>query len=131
LNGGGAGGYLIYNNTRTSVTNIAGLENGRNVDESAYNSDEKTKSGVGASDRFLENGNYFKLRNAQVSYSIGDAGRYVKNLTVFVGASNLFVSTKFTGFDPEVNIDKNNGGYPSRSIEYIPYPDAADDHVSV
>jgi iron complex outermembrane receptor protein len=39
-----------------------------------------------------------------------------------VGVSNLFVLTKFSGFDPEVNIDKNNGGYPSRSIEYIPYP---------
>jgi iron complex outermembrane receptor protein len=122
LNGGGAGGYKIYNNTRTSVTNISGLAQGRNVDEAAYNSDEKTASGVGASDRFLEDGGYFKLRNATISYAIGDAGRYVKNLSVFVSGTNLFVSTKFTGFDPEVNIDKNNGGYPSRSIEYIPYP---------
>ena len=122
LNGGGAGGYMIYNNTRTSVTNISGLAQGRNVDEAAYNSDEKTASGVGASDRFLESGNYFKMRNATISYSIGDAGRYVKNLSVFVSGTNLFVSTKFTGFDPEVNIDKNNSGYPSRSIEYIPYP---------
>ncbi len=122
LNAGGAGGYLIYNNTRTSVTNISGIVQGRNIDQAAFESAEKPSSGVGASDRFLENGNYFKLRNATISYSIGDAGRYVKNLSVFVSGTNLFVSSKFTGFDPEVNIDKNNGGYPSRSIEYIPYP---------
>ena len=122
LNGGGAGGYVIYNNTRTSVTNISGIIQGRNIDKAAFDSDEKPSSGVGASDRFLESGNYFKMRNATISYNIGEAGKYVKNLSVFVSGTNLFVSTKFTGFDPEVNIDKNNAGYPSRSIEYIPYP---------
>jgi len=49
-------------------------------------------------------------------------GKYVKNLNVFAGGTNLFVITKFTGFDPEVNVDKNNNGYPSRNIEYVPYP---------
>jgi len=43
-------------------------------------------------------------------------------LNAFVSGTNLFVITKFTGFDPEVNVDKSSGGYPSRSIEYIPYP---------
>jgi iron complex outermembrane receptor protein len=43
---------------------------------------------------------------------------------VFVNANNLFVITKFSGFDPEVNIDKSQGATPSRSIEYIPYPTA-------
>ena len=63
-----------------------------------------------ASTRFLEKGNYFKLRNATISYNVGNAGKYVKNLNVFVTGSNLFVITKFTGFDPEVNIDKQNSG---------------------
>lgn len=122
INGGGAGGYLIYNNTRTNITNIAGILQGRNIDQAAYNSGEGAGSGVGASSRFLESGNYFKLRNATLNYSIGNVGNKVKNLNVYVGASNLFVLTKFTGFDPEVNIDKSSGGYPSRSIEYLPYP---------
>jgi iron complex outermembrane receptor protein len=122
INGGGAGGYLIYNNTRTSVTNLSGIAQGRNVDQAAYNSDEQPSSGVGTSTRFLENGNYFKLRNVRLAYNIGKVGRYIKDLGVFVSGTNLFVSTKFTGFDPEVNIDKNSSGYPSRSIEYIPYP---------
>ena len=122
INTGGAFGFLIYNNTATSVTNISGIAQGRNIDLAAYNSAEAPSSGVGASTRFLEKGNYFKLRNATIRYNIGDAGKYVKNLSAFVSGTNLFVITKFTGFDPEVNIDKTNNSYPSRSIEYVPYP---------
>ena len=124
VNCGGAAGFLIYNNTATSVTNISGIANGRNIDKNAYNSAEKTTSPVGASTRFLEKGNFFKLRNVTLSYNIGNAGKYVKGLNAFVSASNLFVITKFSGFDPEVNVDKSNNNYPSRSIEYIPYPTA-------
>lgn len=122
MNMGGAFGFLIYNNTATSVTNIAGITGGRNIDLAAYNSKEGVASGVGASTRFLEKGDYFKMRNISVRYNIGNAGKYIKNLTAFVSGTNLFVITKFTGFDPEVNIDKSNNSYPSRSIEYVPYP---------
>jgi TonB-dependent starch-binding outer membrane protein SusC len=122
VNGGGMSGFMIYNNTRTSVTNISGIIQGRNIDQAAYNSDEKPSSSVGASTRFLENGNFFKLRNATISYNAGNVGKYIKGLNIFVSGTNLFIITKFTGFDPEVNIDKQSGGYPSRSIEYIPYP---------
>jgi iron complex outermembrane receptor protein len=124
LNAGGASGFQIYNNTATSVTNISGIANGRNIDKKAYNAAEKTSSPVGASTRFLEKGNFFKLRNVSFNYNFNDVGKYIKGLNAFVSASNLFVITKFSGFDPEVNVDKSNNNYPSRSIEYIPYPTA-------
>jgi hypothetical protein len=122
LNAGGAGGFLIYSNTRTNITNIGGIPNGRNIDKEAYNSPEQPSSGAAVSTRFLEDGDYFKLRNASINYNIGNIGSYIKGLNIFVSGSNLFVLTKFTGFDPEVNIDKSSSGYPSRSIEYVPYP---------
>lgn len=122
INMGGSFGFKIYNNTATSVTNIAGIIGGRNIDLAAFNSIEKPSSGVSASDRFLENGNYWKLRNVTISYNLGNIGSTFKNVNAYVTGSNLFVITKFTGFDPEVNIDKSANGYPSRSIEYIPYP---------
>ncbi len=122
INGGGSSGFLIYNNTATSVTNISGIANGRNIDLKAYNSAEKASSGVAASQRFLEDGTYFKLRNASLTYNVGNIGNYIKNLNVYVAGSNLFVITSYSGFDPEVNIDKQSAGYPSSSIEYIPYP---------
>lgn len=122
INMGGAMGFVIYNNTATSVTNINGIKGGRNIDRAAYLSAEQPSSGAGASTRFLESGNYFKMRNTTLRYNIGNAGKYIKNMSAFVSGSNLFVLTKFTGFDPEVNIDKSNNSYPSRSIEYVPFP---------
>ena len=122
LNAGGAAGFMIYNNTATNITNLAGIVGGRNIDLAAYNSAEKTTSAAAASTRFLEKGNYFKLRNITVRYAFGNVGKHIKGLTAFVSGTNLLVITKFTGFDPEVNIDKANNNYPSRSIEYVPYP---------
>ena len=122
INGGGAGGYMIYNNSATNITNISGIVGGRNIDKAAFNSPESTSSGAVVSTRYLEKGNYFKLRNVSFNYNFGNIGSYIKNLNAFISGTNLFVITKFTGFDPEVNIDKSSNAYPSRSIEYIPYP---------
>jgi len=123
VNGSGQFGYLIYNNTYNTITNISNLANGKNVASYILGTPESITDGAVASGRYLESGNYFKLRNATITYTIGNIGNYLKNLRVFAGGSNLFVLTKFRGFDPEVNIDKSNGsGYPSRNIEYAPYP---------
>ncbi len=122
MNGSGQFGYKIYNNTYNTVTNISNLQNGKNIGVSSTKTAESLNDGVAASTRFLESGNYFKLRNATLNYSFGDIGRVLKNLNFYVSGTNLFVLTKFTGFDPEVNVDKNNNGYPSRNIEYLPYP---------
>ncbi|HEX5025889.1 MAG TPA: SusC/RagA family TonB-linked outer membrane protein [Agriterribacter sp.] len=122
INASGASGFYIYNNTFNSVTNISNLQNGKNVDASIIGSPENINASVAVSSRYLEKGDYLKFRNATFTYAFGDVGKYVKNLNVFVGGTNLFVITKFTGFDPEVDVDKNNNGYPSRNIEYIPYP---------
>ncbi|MEP7229128.1 MAG: SusC/RagA family TonB-linked outer membrane protein [Ginsengibacter sp.] len=122
INASGASGFYIYNNTYNSVTNISNLQNGKNVSAAIIGSKENINASVAVSSRYLEKGDYIKLRNATLNYAFGDLGKYIKNLNVFVGGSNLFVITKFTGFDPEVNVDKNQNGYPSRNIEYIPYP---------
>lgn len=122
INGSGALDYKIYNNTFNTVTNISNLQNGKNVAAANIGSGETLNASVVASSRYLENGSFFKLRNATLNYAVGNVGEYIKNLNVFVGGTNLFVITKFTGFDPEVNVDKSNNSYPSRNMEYIPYP---------
>jgi iron complex outermembrane receptor protein len=122
INGSGAMNYKIYNNTFNTVTNISNLQNGKNVAAAVIGSGETLNASVAASSRYLEDGSFFKLRNATLNYAVGNVGKYIKNLNAFVSATNLFVITKFTGFDPEVNVDKSNNGYPSRNMEYIPYP---------
>jgi TonB-dependent starch-binding outer membrane protein SusC len=122
MNFGGAAGYKVFNNTQLAITNIGLFSKGQNVTTHAFAPGETTANGTTVSDKYLESGNFLKLRNLTLHYDIGNIATYFKNVSVFVSGTNLFVVTKFTGFDPEVNIDKSNNGYASRSMEYLPYP---------
>ena len=126
VNFNGAFGHYIYNNTLNSVLNIANFITQRNV---AYkyafqeNSENLADPNI-ASTRFLEKGDYLKLNNLTISYSFGKILKDFSNLNISLTGQNLFVITNFSGFDPEVNIDKNINGVPSFGIEYQPYPTA-------
>jgi iron complex outermembrane receptor protein len=82
---------------------------------------ESLANPITTSTRYLEKGDYLKLANLSASYNVGTLGS-LKNVRVFFTATNLFIITKYSGFDPEVNTDKNIGGVPSLGIEYTPYP---------
>ncbi|HZH97279.1 MAG TPA: SusC/RagA family TonB-linked outer membrane protein [Flavisolibacter sp.] len=122
----GAFGYQIYNNTLNNVINVGSINNGKNIAVSVFKDPikESFANPVTASSRFLESGNYLKMTNATLSYALGNIGTSFRGISVYVTGQNLFVITKFTGFDPEVNVDKNINGVPSVAIEYIPYPSA-------
>ena len=122
----GAFGHLIYNNTLNSVINVGSISNSKNIALSVLRDPikESFANPLSASSRYLEKGNYLKMANTTLSYNFGDIGKSVKGLSVYVTGQNLFVITKFSGFDPEVNVDKNVNGVPSTGIEYIPYPSA-------
>lgn len=127
VNMNGALGQKIYNNTLNNVINVGSINGGRNIALSVYQAPikESFANPVTASSRFIENGSYVKMSNATLNYQIGNISKWVKGLNVFVTGQNLFVITKFTGFDPEVNVDEGAGnptGLPSLGIEYQPYP---------
>ncbi len=119
----GAAGHYLYNNTANSVINVGNLGT-RNISASIPGTGENLSNAIAPSTRYLEKGDYLKLANATIGYRIGNLGKAFKNVTVSLTGQNLFVITKFTGFDPEVNVDKNVNGIPSAGIEYIPYPTA-------
>lgn len=120
----GAFGHKIYNNTLNAALPINNLGN-RNIAASLLSgTKEATSSPITTSSRYLEKGNYLRLSNATLNYNIGKLGKVIKSANVFITGQNLFVITKFTGFDPEVNVDKNIDGVPSFGIEYTPYPSA-------
>lgn len=122
----GAFGQDIYNNTLNNVINLGSLVGGRNIAVSVLKDPVKESFGnrVTSSSRFIENGSYMKLANATLSYGIGNVAKVFKSATVYVTGQNLFVITDFSGFDPEVNVDKSNNSVPSVGIEYTPYPSA-------
>lgn len=122
----GAMGQKIYNNTLNNVINVGSIKGGRNIAVSVFESPVKEafSNPVTASSRFIEKGDYLKLANATLSYNVGPVGKLFRTANVYVTGQNLFVITKFSGFDPEVNVDKGNRGVPSVGIEYTPYPSA-------
>jgi TonB-dependent starch-binding outer membrane protein SusC len=126
VNMNGAFGHVIYNNTLNNVINVGSINNGKNIALSVYQNPikESFANPVTASSRFLEKGDYLKLTNATISYSIGNIAKVFKGVNIYLTGQNLLVFTKYTGFDPEVNVDKNVNGVPSVGIEYIPYPSA-------
>ena len=72
----------------------------------------------------MEKGNYLKAANTTLSYKFGGIGNEISGITLYVTAQNLFLITKYSGFDPEVNTDKQVNGIPSVGIDYIGYPSA-------
>ncbi len=124
LNMNGAFGHYVYNNTANAVVSLNNLKSDRNVATSLIggNTGESLANPTSASTRYLEKGDYLKMANATLSYRIGNIARVVRNANVFVTGQNLFVITKYSGFDPEVNTNKPINSVPSFGIEYTPYP---------
>lgn len=120
-------GYKIYNNTFNSVLNVSQIGTpGKNIALAEYQSGMKESlfNSVKPSTRYLESGNYVKLSNLTLSYSVGDVAGVFKGLNVYAIGQNLFLITNYRGFDPEVNTNKANGVVPSASIDYTGYPPA-------
>lgn len=73
------------------------------------------------SDLYIDNGNYFKIRNIQLGYTL-PRGEKLKLLRIFLNVENAFVFTNYRGFEPEVfgqvteqNIDWGDN-YPNPTI---------------
>jgi iron complex outermembrane receptor protein len=120
----GAFGHYIYNNTATSVLVSSNPSKGRNTSPLYTLPNESNSNALKASTRYLEKGDYLRLNNLTLGYTLHGSPLIFKSLRFTLTAQNLFVITKFTGFDPEVNVDKNINGVPSYGIEYTPYPSA-------
>ncbi len=130
VNFNGAFGHKLYNNTANTVLPVNNLSS-RNIAKELLGNKESTSNPIATSTRYLESGNFLKLTNATISYTFGDVGKSFKNLNLSLTGQNLFVITKYTGFDPEVNTDKSVNGVNSFGIEYIPYPTARSIMLSV
>lgn len=74
----------------------------------SYGSDNNTPSS-----QYLEKGDYLKLRNVTLGYTLPNrlSNRVKMNqIRVYVSANNLMSFTKFSGYDPELEIDQTSGG---------------------
>ncbi|MDD4968996.1 MAG: TonB-dependent receptor [Paludibacter sp.] len=69
-----------------------------------------------ASDRFLEDGSYLRLKNAQIGYNLPKkilAPAKIESCRLYVSGTNLLTFTKYTGYDPEASYSGvDRGNYP-------------------
>jgi TonB-dependent starch-binding outer membrane protein SusC len=124
INLNGAFGHQIYNNTANAVfikSNLIG--GGRNTSPDVIGNGENVANVSAASSRYMEDGDYLRLANVSVGYN-WEFAKAIKKVRLYVTGQNLAVFTDYSGFDPEVNTDKNIDNVPSRGIEYTPYPRA-------
>lgn len=80
-----------------------------------------------AVDRFIEDGDFIRLDNVQISYTFGTqklqkfSNGYLKGVRLFAQGQNLFLITNYSGIDPD-NIDVRGLDYnvvpPARSFSF-------------
>ena len=76
------------------------------------------------SDRFIEDGSYFRIKNVQLGYSLPKQvlnRMHFDKFRVYVSAQNLFTFTQYSGMDPEIGA---YGGALSAGIDRGFYPQA-------
>ncbi|NQZ75512.1 MAG: TonB-dependent receptor, partial [Ekhidna sp.] len=82
-----------------------------------------------SSTRWLEDGSYIRLKNITLTYNLpADAlsNMGLRNLSVYIGATNLFTITNYIGYDPDVSyfdpLDGIIGQNISRGIDNFTAP---------
>ncbi|WP_224999321.1 TonB-dependent receptor [Cesiribacter sp. SM1] len=118
-------GHKIYNNTANAFFTSGSLVVGRNVTADVVGNGESPLNAADVSTRFLESGNFVRLQNATLGYTLPVGTiRNISNVRIFITGQNLLLFTNYTGLDPEVNISKAIDGIPSAGIDYTAYPKA-------
>lgn len=87
---------------------------------------DPTRNPVYNSDRWIEKGDYFRLRNIQIGYSIPSEliakTSVLASLRLYVTGQNLFTLTKYKGYDPEVTGYLGNSGFFGRGMDIGNFP---------
>ena len=120
LNFSFSGGNKVYNRTRQEALNGQNFANagtelldrwttpGQNTDvPKVFYGEGNTTNLVGAlNSRFLENGNFLRVKTIGVGYTFENSAWlssiYLKDLRIFASLENAYVFTKYSGIDPEV-----------------------------
>ncbi|GAA3515064.1 TonB-dependent receptor [Aquimarina addita] len=129
IDGFGVGGNKIYNglaNTRLGGENIT-VEtfNNRWTGEGSTNTAPGADRDALASSYWLEDGNYFRVNNITVGYTIDEIS-VINKARIYFTVQNPFIITQYSGFTPELNYDLDGDEYGdpkgTTGIELSAYP---------
>ena len=122
-------GNKVYNYTENvSFSKLRLAKNVNSIPEAVADPKESLNNPTPVTSRYLRDGAYLRLNNASLGYNFNTKklgiNNWVSAVRLSVTGQNLFVSTKYNGYDPEVNIDRAINGISSYGIDYITYPKA-------
>jgi len=117
-------GYHLYSNTENAFFTKGAFNNGRNVTADVINSNEGSLNAPDVSTRFLYKGDFVRLQNLTLGYTLPINTDFVDGIRIFLTGSNLLTFTSYPFQDPEVNVNKSLDGIPSFGIDYTAYPRA-------
>jgi len=125
----GISGNKLYDNTANTNFYKARLAKSVNTTPAAAaDPKESINNAASVSSRYLKSGAYFRLNNLSLAYDIDtrklNIDKWAKSIRISVTGQNLFVITKYDGYDPEVNTDRSDDGVSSYGIDYNSYPKA-------
>ncbi|SHG02176.1 TonB-linked outer membrane protein, SusC/RagA family [Salegentibacter echinorum] len=131
VDGYGVGGNKVFNglkNARIGGENItADTFNNRWTGEGSTNSNPGADRDIQASSYYLENGDFFRINNITLGYTLPSFSNFIDNVRVYVSAQNPILITEYSGFTPEIsgyNPDNSNaqGPYGRSGLELDAYP---------
>ena len=108
FNGHGSFGYMIFNDFAASNASARFDVNAGNLPNFAT---VVKRTGFTAtniepqnlSDYFLEDGSFFRMDDINLGYTFKEIGSWGGNIRVAASCQNVFVLTKYSGIDPEIN----------------------------
>lgn len=123
----GTAGNKIYNHVAMTSFNRGQLANSFNTtDRASEFLNEATTNSNTVSTRYLENGSFLRLNNATLGYNLNPKSigldNVMDNIRLSVTGQNLFVITKYSGYDPELNTGISIAEIQSFGIDYFSYP---------
>lgn len=121
----GTQGNKVYNNAANALFVKGTLDNGSNVIRAVFDSKESPANANAFSSRFIEDASFLRLSNLTIGYTITSKQiKWLSSARIYATGNNLLVITKYTGFDPEVNVNASENGVPSLGMDYTAYPKA-------
>jgi len=125
----GIAGNKLYDNTANTNFYKARLAKSVNTTPAAAaEPKESINNAASVSSRYLKSGSYLRLNNLSLAYDFNTSAlginKWAKSIRLSATGQNLFVITKYDGYDPEVNTDRSDDGVSSFGIDYNSYPKA-------
>jgi TonB-linked SusC/RagA family outer membrane protein len=111
----GAGGFEVYNLMQAGITGGAGDSRSFMAADQVNQWTPSNETDVPAtvqlfnSSRYVEKGDYMRLANLTLGYTIQDVWG-IDSIKLYAGGQNLFLITDYSGYDPELTSRRTNQG---------------------